>query len=166
VLDIAGGSGVYACCIVEHHAHLSATVLDKPPVDAVAARAIADRGFSDRVSVHSADMFAGPLPDGFDVHLFSNVLHDWDVPVIRQLLRASSAALPAGGLIVIHDAHLDEDKTGPLPVAAYSALLMHACEGRCYGIAEMRALLVEAGFADVRFTPTAADRSVITARRR
>jgi SAM-dependent methyltransferase len=166
VLDIAGGSGVYACCIVEHHAHLSATVLDKPPVDGVAAQAIAERGFSDRVSVHSADMFAGPLPDGFDVHFFSNVLHDWDVPVIRQLLRASSAALPAGGLIVIHDAHLNEDKSGPLPVAAYSALLMHACEGRCYSVAEMRTLLHESSFSDVGHVPTVADRSVIVARRR
>ena len=39
----------------------------------------------------------------------------------------------AGGLLVVHDAHLNDEKTGPLPVAAFSCLLMHSTEGRCYG---------------------------------
>jgi SAM-dependent methyltransferase len=166
LLDVAGGSGIYACCLVEHHSELRATVLEKPPVDAVAARAIADRGFSNRVSVHAADMFADCLPDGFDAHLYSNVLHDWDVPEIRKLLAASAKALPKDGVVIIHDAHLNEEKTGPFPVAAYSCLLMHSSEGRCYGVSEMRSLLLDAGFDDVRFIPTVADRSVIVARRR
>jgi hypothetical protein len=163
VLDIAGGSGIYACCLVEQYPHLRATVLEKPPVDRVAAKAIADRGFSAQVSVHASDMFADALPGGFDVHLFSNVLHDWDVPVVAQLLAASASALPGGGLLIIHDAHLNEDKSGPLPVAAYSSLLMHSSEGRCYGVSEMRDLLHETGFSKVQFIETVADRSVITA---
>jgi hypothetical protein len=36
VLDVAGGSGVYACSLVTHHPHLSATVFEKPPVDGIA----------------------------------------------------------------------------------------------------------------------------------
>ncbi|HEY7057852.1 MAG TPA: methyltransferase dimerization domain-containing protein, partial [Vicinamibacterales bacterium] len=36
LLDIAGGSGIYACCLVEEHPHLRATVLERPPVDEVA----------------------------------------------------------------------------------------------------------------------------------
>ena len=42
LLDIAGGSGVYACCLVEEHPHLRATVLERPPVDEVARTAIAE----------------------------------------------------------------------------------------------------------------------------
>src|SRR6185436_4460297 len=42
LLDIAGGSGVYACSIVTHHPRLSAAVFEKPPVDAIASRAIAN----------------------------------------------------------------------------------------------------------------------------
>jgi SAM-dependent methyltransferase len=163
VLDVAGGSGIYACCLVERWPALHGTVFEKPPVDGVAARAIADRGFSDRVSVHPGDMFGGPLPTGFDVHLFSNVLHDWDVPEVARLLAASAAALSPGGMVLVHDAHLNEDKSGPLPVAAYSTLLMHSSEGRCYGIGEMRTLLTDAGFSDVRFVPTVGDRSVMAA---
>jgi hypothetical protein len=103
LLDIAGGSGVYACAIVTRHGHMRATVLEKPPVDGLCHRIITERGFSDRVCVKSGDMFSEPLPTECDVHLFSNVLHDWDVPRVELLLAKSFAALPTGGKIVIHD---------------------------------------------------------------
>jgi predicted O-methyltransferase YrrM len=72
---------------------------------------IAKRGYSDRVDVMAGDMFADALPRDHDIHLFSNVLHDWDVEKVRPLLAASFAALPSGGLLVIHDAHLNADKS-------------------------------------------------------
>jgi 3-hydroxy-5-methyl-1-naphthoate 3-O-methyltransferase len=165
LLDIAGGSGVYACAFVEQHPHLTATVFERPPVDVVAARAIANRGFTDRVAVRDGDMLRDPLPDGHDVHLISNVLHDWDLPAVDRLLAASFAALPPGGLLVIHDAHLNADKTGPLPVAAYSVMLMHGTEGRCYSVTEMFEHTAAAGFRDQAFIETAGDRSLVTATR-
>jgi SAM-dependent methyltransferase len=165
LLDVAGGSGIYACAIVARHPHLRATVLEKPPVDRLAARAIAERGFAERVTVAAGDMFRDPFPGGCDLHLFSNVLHDWDGPQVGQLLAKSCHALPPGGRIVIHDAHLNAAKTGPLPVAAYSVLLMTISEGKCYSEKEMADFLVNAGFSRVTSSPTAADRSVITARK-
>lgn len=165
LLDIAGGSGIYACAVAAHHLHLAATVLEKSPVDQIARKHIAQRGYTDRVSVVTGEMFRLPFPEGFDVHLISNVLHDWDVPKVRQLLEKSFAALPSGGLLVVHDVHINEDKTGPYPAAAYSALLANITEGKCYSIGEMRALLTETGCGEVQFTPTAADRSIITARK-
>ena len=165
LLDIAGGSGIYACSIVAHHPHLKATVFEKPPVDQVARNAIAHRGFADRVSVVAGDMFGGPLPGGIDVHLMSNVLHDWDVPVVKQLLARSFNALDPGGLLVIHDAHLDADKCGPLHVAEYSAMLMHSTEGKCYSVAEIGGYLTETGFAGMKFIPTTAGRSVVLTQR-
>ncbi|HEY3856275.1 MAG TPA: methyltransferase [Verrucomicrobiae bacterium] len=166
LLDIAGGSGVYSCAIVASHAHVRAAVLEKSPVDRLARRSIGARGFGDRVEVLVGDMISEPLPAGFDMHLFSNVLHDWDEPLVKQLLAKSAAALPPDGLIIVHDAHINADKTGPLPVAAYSALLATISEGKCYSEKEMADYLAEAGFVDFTFTPTAADRSVITARKR
>ena len=165
LLDIAGGSGVYACAIVARHPHMHAGVLEKPPVDRLTRRSVAARGFADRVDVLVGDMFADPLPTGFDAHLFSNVLHDWDEGRVSQLLAKSAAALPAGGMIIIHDAHLNADKTGPLPVAAYSALLMTITEGKCYSEKEMAGYLAKAGFGEVACVSVAADRSVITARK-
>ena len=166
LLDIAGGSGIYACALAAHYPALQATVLEKPPVDRIAAAAIANRGVSDRVSVVARDMLAEPLPGFADVHLFSNVLHDWDVPVVTDLLGKSFAALPPGGLVIVHDAFLDAAKTGPLHVAEYSVLLMHASEGRCYSTAEMEGYLREAGFVVPHYTDGAAARGIMTAVKR
>ncbi len=73
LLDIAGGSGIYACTLVAHDPDLRATVLEKKPVDTIAKKSIASRGYSDRVSVAVGDMFKEPLPTDCDLHLFSNV---------------------------------------------------------------------------------------------
>jgi predicted O-methyltransferase YrrM len=166
LLDIGGGSGIYACSLVAHHPHLRAVVFDQKPVDAIAARLLAERGFGNRVSVAAGDLFQDALPADCDVHLFSNVLHDWDVPEVRRLLAASHRALPPGGLLVIHDAFINATKTGPLPVAEYSALLMHSTQGKCYSEAEYAALLREAGFEPGRYFPTAADRGAMLAVKR
>jgi 3-hydroxy-5-methyl-1-naphthoate 3-O-methyltransferase len=165
LLDIAGGSGVYACSLVAHHPHLAATVFEKSPVDRIAARAIASRGCAAKVAVAAGDMLDGPLPGDADVHLYSNVLHDWDEPVVRQLIAKSFEALPPGGLVVIHDAFLNAAKDGPLHVAEYSVLLMHSSEGRCYSTREMEEYLLDAGFRDATYRDTAAARGVMTATR-
>lgn len=165
LLDVAGGSGIYACAFAAHHPHLAATVLEKPPVDALAARLIAKRGFSDRVTVVAADMMNEPLPAGYDAHLWSNVLHDWDVPEVLQLIRASFDALPPDGLFIMHDAFLNDAKDGPLHVAEYSVTLAHATQGRCYGTGEMRDWLIAAGFTQVAHRDTTAARGVLTARK-
>ncbi len=164
LLDVAGGSGIYACAIAARHPHLRGAVMERPPVDGIARTHIEGRGFADRVAVVTRDMFEGNWPGGYDVHLISNVLHDWDFPKVRDLLRYSFESLAPGGLLVLHDAHINREKTGPLPEASYSAMLMHSTEGKCYSIGEMEMLLTEAGFQDFRFTPTVVDRSILTAR--
>jgi predicted O-methyltransferase YrrM len=165
LLDIAGGSGIYACSLVAHFPSLRATVLEKPPVDRIATAAIRKRGCADRVSVVAGDMLAESIPAGADVHLFSNVLHDWDEPMVRELLGKSYASLAPGGLVVVHEAFLNAEKTGPLHVAEYSVLLMHSSEDRCYSVAEMEAYMSDAGFRDFTHTPGAAARSIATARK-
>jgi len=163
VLDIGGGSGIYACAVCAAHPHVSAMVFDQAPVDRIARTLIEERSFADRVTVTAGNMFDG-LPDNCDAHLFSNVLHDWDVPEVQQLLAVSHAALPPGGLLIIHDAFINAAKDGPLHAAEYSALLMHSTQGKCYSTAEYAALLDEAGFDSGPYHPTAAARGVMTAR--
>ncbi len=165
VLDIGGGSGIYACSLVANHPHLSAVMFDQPSVEKIARARIAELGYADKVSVATGDMFTDPLPADCDVHLFSNVLHDWDIDEVRKLLVISYSALPSSGLLIIHDAFIDEDKSGPLSVAEYSALLMHSTQGKCYATSEYREYLSEAGFEDIVCQNTAADRGVMTARK-
>ena len=108
-------------------------------------------------------MLSQPLPRGHDLHLYSNVLHDWDIPIVRELLARSFEALPSGGRLLIHDAFLNRDKSGPLHVAEYSVMLMHATQGRCYGVGEMENWLQETGFTDCQELPGGAARSGLIA---
>jgi acetylserotonin N-methyltransferase len=165
LLDVAGGSGIYACSIVTRHPHLRAAVLEKVPVDRIARESIAKQGCAEKVEVIAGDIFKEEWPTGFDVHLISNVLHDWEEPQVLDLLRKSHAALPAGGLLVIHDAFINAEKTGPLHVAEYSALLMQITEGKCYSIGEMRSYLATTGFEWRAHQDTAVARGFIIAER-
>lgn len=163
VLDLGGGSGIYSCCLLAADAHLKATVLEKSPVDAIARRCVDERDMSDRVEVVEGDFFSVDYPADHDVHLLSNVLHDWDLPEVERILEKSFETLPAGGLLLAHEAFLNEDKDGPLPVAEYSAILVTITQGRCYGVGEIRELMEKIGFGDVHWQKTAGDRSVISA---
>ncbi len=164
LLDIAGGSGIYACTVAAKYEHIKAAVFEKSPVDKVAERFISEKEMANKVSVITGDMFE-ELPSGYDIHLFSNALHDWGEANVRKLLLNSFDALSPGGMVVIHDAHINEDKTGPLPVAEFSVLLMYSTEGKCYSIAEMREFLNSAGFVDIQFLPTTSYWSIITAKK-
>jgi len=164
-LDIGGSSGIYACALVDRHPQLQATVLERPPVDQAARMLLVDRGYSGRVDVVAADMFSDPFPTGYDLHLFSHVLHDWGEEQVRQLFAASFAALSPGGWLIDHDTHINAEKTGPLPVAEYSVLLMHSTPGKCWSVGELEAFLEQTGFTDVTYRPAAADRTAVLARK-
>jgi predicted O-methyltransferase YrrM len=161
LLDVAGGSGIYGCALAACHRHLRVTVYEKPPVDRIAKSAIQQRGYSERVNVQTGDMFVDAFPTGHDVILLSNVLHDWSDETAQKLLEKAADALPVGGLLVVHDAFLNPEKNGPLPVAQYSALLMHSTEGRCFSTAEMRKWAESAGLEWKGHSPTAVDRSYL-----
>lgn len=165
-LDVGGGSGVYACALAANAPALEAVVLEQAPVDAIAREHIRERGLDGRVRVESADMFHDPWPGDCDLHLFSNVMHDWDAPEIRSLLCRSGESLVKGGRVLIHEAFLNADKRGPLPVAEYSCILAHSTQGRCYSVPEMAAFLEESGFRFLEHRDTGGDRSVIIAGKR
>ncbi len=85
-------------------------------------------GVTDRVELEAGDMFHGDLPKG-DIVLLSNVLHDWDVPECRTLIRRCADALPSGGRLLIHEVFLNDELDGPVPIALYSAALFCLTEG-------------------------------------
>lgn len=165
VLDVGGGSGVYSIGLAERFPGLEATILEAPPVDAIARRTIDAAGLAARIDVLAADMFADAWPAGHDVHLFSNVLHDWDEPECRRLLARSASSLAEHGRMLIHDMLLDDDKAGPLWAAEYSVLLSTVTQGRLYSAAEIGRWLAELEFSIVARSPTALGRAVITATR-
>jgi hypothetical protein len=97
LLDVGGGTGLYSLGLLRRNPRLRAIVWDRPEVLKVAAEFATASGVADRLELRAGDMFADPLPRGPDVVLLSNVLHDWDVPECRQLVRRCAEALPPGG---------------------------------------------------------------------
>jgi hypothetical protein len=164
LLDIAGGSGIYACTLVNENRNIKATVLEVPPVDEASRRSITKKQMSEKVDVIAGDMFDA-IPDDYDIHLLANVLHDWDLKTNQELVGMSYQAINKGGKIVVFDAHLNEEKNGPLVVAEYSCMLMHSTKGRCYSTQEIEELLLGVGYVDVKVKRVVAGRSKISARK-
>jgi precorrin-6B methylase 2 len=154
LLDVGGGTGIYSIAWLRQHPRLRAVVWDRPEVLKVAGEMAATYGVADRLACVPGDMFRDPAPAGCDVLLLSNVLHDWDVPGCRALLRRCADALPPGGRLLIHDVFLNDALDGPLPVALYSAALFSLTEGRAYSAAEYRTWLTEAGLTPGEVVPT------------
>ncbi len=163
LLDIGGATGIYAQVVLEDNPHMTAGVFEKPPIDQLARQSAEKSGLTDRLKVIAGDMFRDELPGGYDVHLLSHILHDWDVPQVTVILQNSYRNLAPGGRLIIHDAHLNEARNGPVSVAEYSVLLMFSSEGKCYSTGELRKLLSETGFADFHYSPTILNRSIVTA---
>ena len=111
-------------------------------------------------------MFVDPWPEGCDVFLPSNVLHDWDLPEVERLLQKTADSMDSGSLLVLHEAFLREDKSGPLPVAEYSVLLATITQGRCYAPGEYGSILQGLGFDVGPYRDTIADRGFMTAIKR
>lgn len=163
LLDVGGGSGIYSATMVSRCPELRATVLEQPPVDAITRSEIQRWGVSDRVSVQSGDMFVGDWTPGVDAILLSNLLHDWDSPEATEIVRRSAEALPSDGLLIIHGAVINAEKTGPLPVAEYSSLLMNITQGKCYSVTEYAEMVAPFGLRVVRTGDTIGDRGFVLA---
>ena len=161
ILDIGGGSGIYSAIFLKNNLSLYASIFEKPPVDKVANYSINKFNIADRIDIIAGDMFKDDFPLDHDIHLLSHVLHDWDLNEVKTIVKKSFQSLSSRGIIVIHDAHINETKTGPLSVAEYSVLLMFLSEGKCYSIKEMKDLLQETGFESIEYKSTILNRSVI-----
>jgi hypothetical protein len=165
LLDIGGGTGLYAIAFLRANPQLRAIVWDRAQVLKIAREMGEQFGVLDRLELRPGDMFADPVPQGCDVMLLSNILHDWDFPECHTLLSRVAAALPAGGELLIHDAFLNDELDGPLPVALYSAALFNITEGRAYSGKEYRQMLSAVGLKAGDAIPTAVNCAVMAGRK-
>lgn len=154
LLDVGGGTGIYSIAFLERYPDLRAIVVDRPEVLKVAQEMSQAYGVADRLETRAGDMFRDSLPTA-DVVLLSNILHDWDVPECRTLIKRASSVLRPGGALMIHDVFLNDALDGPMPIALYSAALFCLTEGRAYSAAEYRSWLLEAELLpDLEIVPT------------
>lgn len=165
ILDVGGGSGLYAIALLLADENLRVTVWDRAEVLRLAAEFGVKCGVANRMDLVSGDMFADPVPEGHDGVLLSNILHDWDIPECEKLLKRLRDSVGTGTPLWVHDVYLNDSLDGPLPIALYSAALFSLTEGRAYSTAEYRTMLRNCGFLDApAVLPTAVHCGVLTAR--
>jgi len=149
LLDIGGGDGTFLRTVAASAPDLSLQLLDLPPVAAAARVRFADAALPNAVTCVGGDMFEDPLPDGADVISLVRIVHDHDEEPVRQLLARCRAALPPGGTLLLAEP-MAREHIGDPATDAYFGMYLHAMgQGRPRTVAELRALLDEAGFARV-----------------
>ncbi len=154
LLDVGGGPGTYSVLITNANPSMRSTVLDLPPVAAIAAELIASQGASDRVRVLPGDYHTTPFPSPLDAINFFGMLHQESPDSIRDLFRRAFEALEPGGIVHVMDMMTEASHTSP-PFSALFAVNMAltTANGWVFSDEELRGWLEEAGFIDFRVEP-------------
>lgn len=142
LLDLGGAIGTYSIAFCQRFPDLRATIFDRASSAPLASEMIARFGMQDRVDFIVGDWTVDELSGGYDAVLMSNILHGDGARQHQRLLRAAGALEP-GGLLIVQDFILDEDKNGPLEAAAFNLHL------DANTLSSMTALIRSAGFEEV-----------------
>ena len=121
LLDVGGGSGAYTLAFCAANSQLHATILDFPQTVETAKTYAQKAGFADRVSHVAGNAVTTEWPRGHDVILMSYVWSAVGGPDILILARRAFDALPSGGLVLIHDFMVNNERQQP-PFAAWYLL--------------------------------------------
>jgi acetylserotonin N-methyltransferase len=163
LLDVGGGSGAISIALARAWPDLRCTVWDLESVCALAREYVAAAGLSARVASLAGDMFGDPVPRDHDVHLYSQILHDWPPEACRRLLERSFAALPSGGRVLVHEKLVGPG--APLANALVDLDMLVWTEGQQWDFAGLRALLESVGFRDTALRETTGYWSAVWARK-
>jgi hypothetical protein len=135
---------------------LRAILLDLPEVCQVAKSFIEESDApKDKVLTYPCNMFKDSFPNhadaqyGFQAVLLSQVLHDWDDLTCEHLCKKVYDSLPNKGVILIHEALLNEDGCGPLTVALLSFDMFLTSQGKQFSFNELKLMLEKCGFKDI-----------------
>lgn len=102
MLDIGGSHGFISVAMCRKHAGLRAVVLDLPAAVAQAAPILAKEGMGDRVTHRIGDALTDDLgTNQWDFIYVSQLLHHFDEPTNRELVRRIARALRPNGVVAI-----------------------------------------------------------------
>ncbi|MGX7706938.1 methyltransferase [Methylobacterium sp. Gmos1] len=149
LLDVGGGEGAFAVEAAKSAPGLRVTLFDLPPVAARAERRFAAEGLAERATARGGSFHDG-LPAGADAVSLVRVVHDHDDGPALALLKASRAALPPGGTLLVAEPMAGTPGAEPVGDAYFGFYLLAMGSGRPRTAAELTAMLEAAGFARVR----------------
>jgi SAM-dependent methyltransferase len=167
VLDVGGGSGAYAMAFARAKPGLRATVFDLPQVAPLTRGYVRKAGLSQRVDVRVGDYDQDAFPGGNDLVFLSAIIHSCSPAGTRRLFQKCARALNPGGLIVVQEFVVDEDRTSPAFSVFFALnMLVGTPGGDTYTESEIRSWLEGAGFGAVKRWDTAFETALMTGRLR
>jgi len=150
LLDLGGGPGTYAIHFCLANPEIVAVIYDLPTTRLFAEKTVARFELSSRISFTPGDFHADAIPAGFDVAWLSHILHADSPVACATLLRKAVAALEPGGLLMVQEFILNDDKDGPQFPALFSLnMLLGTDAGQSYSEKELVTMMTEAGLTDV-----------------
>ncbi|MBM3945983.1 MAG: methyltransferase domain-containing protein [SAR202 cluster bacterium] len=167
LMDVGGGSGALCIAAARRYANLNGIVFEQPAVCPIAADFVKRHGMSGRVRVVPGDFFNGEsLPREADAIVLGWVLHDWPPAQAREVLRNCYQALRSGGVLLLCEKLLDEDKTGPELTTLMDLHLLVSTGGEEHSASEYRTWMEAMGFQDISVKVLGANRDLVLGHKR
>jgi len=166
LLDVGGGPGEHALAACRRYPELEAVVFDLPEVAPLFEEQRARSGVGERAVFHAGDMHTDPFPHGCDVALVSNIIHSLGEAQNRALLAKIDAVLEPGGLLLVKDFFLDEDRTSPASAALFAINMLLGTEaGGCYTRSDVESWLAGTRCRPRELVPITKQSGVLVAER-
>ena len=163
VVDVGGAHGVLLSAILHANPTARGVLFDLPHVIATAGESIRAQGLLDRCELKSGNFFEN-VPEGGDLHLLKQIIHDWDDERTTRLLKNCYRALAPKGTLLLVEMVVPPNNE-PSPAQAMDLNMLVVLGGRERTEEEYQHLLAEVGFRLVRVIPTHSPFSVIEATR-
>jgi precorrin-6B methylase 2 len=166
ILDVGGGSGIYAVEMLRAHPRATVTQSDWPKVNAIARDFVARFGFADRFRTLDGDFHAQDFGEAaYDAILYSNIAQQESAEQNVEMFRKLRQALTFGGTLVVSDFILEDDRTGSAWAGVFHTfMLLRTPAGATWRKADFRTWLGEAGFRSIVFEATPTVSTLIFAR--
>jgi predicted O-methyltransferase YrrM len=151
VLDLGGGSGVYAMAFARARDDIEVEVFDLPQVTPLTQRYVEEDGLDGQVTTRSGDYRSDPIGAGFDLVFLSAIVHANSPEENRALIAKCVEALNTGGRVIIDDFVMSEDRTRPGHGAIFALnMLVGTAAGDTYTESEISDWLTGAGITRVQ----------------
>ena len=150
ILDVGGGSGCYALTFAREFPKAFFTIADLPNVCLITEEFIKNHQMQGQINTYPMDMFNASWPTNYDFVFMANILHDWDHAQCKVLLQKAKGALKQGGEIMIYEMLINEEQNGPLTAGLFSLAMLHVTKGKQFRASELKKMLIEEGFSDVK----------------
>jgi ubiquinone/menaquinone biosynthesis C-methylase UbiE len=123
LLDVGGGSGIFAAEYARRTPDLKAHLFDLPPTLEIARDILFAEGLDGKVNYCPGDYRQDPFPGPVDTILVSNVLQTESEEHAFAILRKAHEALRPGGTLLIHGTMLDPAGPPSAQLALFSLLM-------------------------------------------